>query len=422
MQFSNKGWIGVVLVSGFVLMAIYAPFLASSKPFIAYFDGEIYFPLFRYLLFSGFYTKAVDLFFNALIFTIPLAFFCGRYVWRWLLWGLIQLGLFFWALGGGVKDPAWRPESRYAELNGAVQAELIDRQQALWAAYGGDEAPTLWNQQKDQQGELYQKKRIWLEEQRLKLRWMIMPLVRPLHWEDEAGGSQALNGQLPWLERTRSNRKDLTAALIFGTRICIVVGFLSTLVALAIGVPIGALSGYYAGRVDLWVSRFLEVWESLPTLFMLLFVTAILQTKTIFLVIAAIGFFGWTGFARYVRGEMLKQRSLPYAEACVAMGFSRRYILFTQLLPNAVFPLWILLPFAMMGAITSEAGLSFLGLGEEGSCSWGVLMDEGRTAFPAEAYLLWPPALLLTLLLIAIALVGDALRDFLDPRMKDVMY
>jgi peptide/nickel transport system permease protein len=91
-------------------------------------------------------------------------------------------------------------------------------------------------------------------------------------------------------------------------------------------------------------------------------------------------------------------------------------IIFSHILPNAIPPLLTLLPFAIMGAITSEAGLSFLGLGEEGSCSWGVLMDEGRTAFPGESYLLWPPAILLTVLLIAIALVGDGLRDALDPK------
>ncbi|MCB1149889.1 MAG: ABC transporter permease, partial [Chlamydiia bacterium] len=76
------------------------------------------------------------------------------------------------------------------------------------------------------------------------------------------------------------------------------------------------------------------------------------------------------------------------------------------------------LPFAIMGAISAEAGLSFLGLGEEGSSSWGVLMDEGRNAFPGESYLLWPPAILLTILLIAIALVGDSLRDALDPKLQ----
>ena len=100
------------------------------------------------------------------------------------------------------------------------------------------------------------------------------------------------------------------------------------------------------------------------------------------------------------------------------MGFKDRRIIFTHILPNAIPPVLTLLPFAVMAAITSEAGLSFLGLGEEGSCSWGVLMDEGRAAFPGESYLLWPPAILLTLLLVAIALVGDATRDAIDPKMQ----
>ena len=100
------------------------------------------------------------------------------------------------------------------------------------------------------------------------------------------------------------------------------------------------------------------------------------------------------------------------------MGFSDRYIMFSHILPNAIPPLLALVPFAVMGAITSEAGLSFLGLGEEGSGSWGVLMDEGRTAFPAESYLLWPPAILLTIFLVAIAIMGDTLRDALDPKLR----
>ena len=91
--------------------------------------------------------------------------------------------------------------------------------------------------------------------------------------------------------------------------------------------------------------------------------------------------------------------------------------MFYHLLPNAIPPLLTLIPFAVMSAITAEAGLSFLGLGEEGSSSWGVLMEEGRAAFPAESYLLWPPAILLSLLLVTIAIVGDHLRDALDPKM-----
>ena len=162
----------------------------------------------------------------------------------------------------------------------------------------------------------------------------------------------------------------------------------------------------------------IEIWESMPTFFMLLMVVAFLHSKSIFIVIVVIGLFGWTGFSRFVRGEFLKQKQLPYVEACRAMGFSDRYIMFSHIFPNAIPPLLTLIPFAVMGAITSEAGLSFLGLGEEGSGSWGVLMDEGRTAFPSESYLLWPPAILLTIFLVAIALMGDALRDALDPKIQ----
>ena len=104
--------------------------------------------------------------------------------------------------------------------------------------------------------------------------------------------------------------------------------------------------------------------------------------------------------------------------ACKSLGYNHPKIMFSHILPNAIPPILTLLPFSMMAAITSEAGLSFLGLGEEGSTSWGVLMDEGRSVFPAESYLLWPPAILLTALLICIALIGDVMRDAIDPKMR----
>jgi peptide/nickel transport system permease protein len=263
-----------------------------------------------------------------------------------------------------------------------------------------------------------QQRREWLQQESSKIRWMIMPLLSSFHWEDDAGGQRAFNHYVPWWQLTRINGKDLLAALIFGVRISIVVGMTSVLIALIIGVPIGALAGFYGGKFDIVVSRLLEIWESMPAFFMLLMVVAILQSKSIFLVIAAIGLFGWTSFSRYVRGEFFKQRNLPYVEAGRALGFRDGYIIFKHILPNAIPPVLALMPFAIMGAITAEAGLSFLGLGEEGSTSWGVLMDEGRSAFPEDSFLLWPPATLLTIFLVAIALVGDDLRDALDPKLQ----
>lgn len=498
----------LVIIFLYVLVAIYAPFLASSRPIIVKYNGEWYFPLFRYLFYSGFYTKKIDLFFNLLIFTFPF-FLLGvvRSSKKLLVFmALLQLTLFLYFAYRTPDDPASDPilnrarqealtktpswdfelqhMSPYEQINTLTAYRLLREQneklskrassflegaRKKWIDRKVREAklklhrdgvpaekhptseeltrtiaeaknpeitmPTLWNQM--QQHYRAQVERLsrsdtpvdqvrlkalrerheWLENGSQNLQFMAMPLVRHFHWEDDAGGQQSLNRHIPWYELTRINRKDLVAALIFGVRISLVVGVLAVALALVIGIPFGAVAGYYGGRFDIIVSRLLEIWESMPTFFMLLLVVAITQSKSIFIVISVIGLFGWTSFARYIRGEFFKQRNLPYVEACKAQGFSDRYIIFTHVLPNAIPPILTLLPFSIMGAITAEAALSFLGLGEEGSSSWGVLMDEGRSAFPGESYLLWPPATLLTILLISIALVGDALRDALDPKL-----
>lgn len=259
----------------------------------------------------------------------------------------------------------------------------------------------------------------WQEVQNARLRILIPPLLRDFHWEDDAGGSQAFNGYLPWWELTRVNRKDLVSSLLFGIRISIVVGATAVGLSILIGIPLGMLAGYFTGKLDLVVCRIIEVWEAMPTFFMLLLVVAITQTKSIFLVIGVLGIFGWTSFGRFIRAETLKQRTLPYVMACRSIGYPSGRIIFSHILPNAIPPILTLLPFSMMAAITSEAGISFLGLGEEGATSWGVLMDEARSVFPGESYLLWPPAVMLTVLLVSIAIVGDALRDAIDPKMRD---
>lgn len=387
--FKHKlGGIGLVIVLFYLLMAVYAPFLASSKPIVVQYQGEWYFPLFRYLFYSGFYTKPLDLFFNLLIFTLPLALLIRR-KWAWGLMACLQCALFAALLIYGVRDPANDPELTKALIaergsKNFDESKFKNAYAKLNDALALPESP--------------------------EIKWKLMPFFSHFHWEEDAGKSGSSSYVL------RINGKDLTAALIFGARISLVVGLLASGLALAIGIPIGSFAGYYGGRFDLVVCRLIEIWESMPVFFMLLFAVAILQSKSVFIVIALIAVFGWTGFSRYMRGECLKQRSLAYVEASKAVGFSDSTILFKHIFPNAIPPVLTLLPFAIMGAISSEAGLSFLGLGEEGSTSWGVLMDEGRSAFPARSYLLWPPALVLLILLVAIALIGDALRDTLDPK------
>ncbi len=385
-----------------------------------------------------------------MMFTLPL---CVLALWFFKRKGVVivtflalQFLLFFALLKWGIKDPSFDPilnkkrqEALQKNSNLSFQDDLAfippygrvqllvkekqrEAQNLRLAPYKeeylkryGDEMPTLWNIDRLQVKSPYlQEREKWMRDQKLK--FVIWPLIRDFHWEEDAGGAANLNQVVPFMELTRINRKDLVAALIFGVRISLVVGITAVLIALIIGVPVGALAGYYGGRFDIITCRLLEIWETMPTFFMLLFVVAMTASKSIFLVVLVIGVFGWTTFSRYIRGEFLKQRRLSYVEALHALGFNDGRIIFKHILPNAIPPLLTLLPFAVMGAITSEAGLSFLGLGEEGSTSWGVLMDEGRQAFPAESYLLWPPAILLVILLTAIALVGDSLRDALDPK------
>src|SRR5690606_19820198 len=135
------------------------------------------------------------------------------------------------------------------------------------------------------------------------------------------------------------------------------------------------------GIADVIVCRFIEIWESMPAFFMLLLIMAMTQTKSIFILIAVIAIFGWTGFSRYVRAEVLKQKNSYYVDYCKLQGYSNFKILFKEILPNSLTAVLTLVPFALVGAITSEAGLSFLGLGEENTPSWGTLMEEGREAF-----------------------------------------
>lgn len=503
------GLLGLGVTLLYCLMAIYAPLLASSKPLIVQYDGNWYFPLFRYLFYKGFYTKYLDIFFNLLMFTIPLMIVFRKRK-RWVLAIIIfQFVAFLSFIFGPIKapdedlalnlsrqqaiekqakrnqDPSQIPQPSpnlswafdLAHMNDYSKLKLLLNTQKLQEEHQklihlqknyGQEIPTLWqinavnaearkaslekqlgtqettyweavdmlalmhlplpiatsirnaiaNYQNVRASLNYQNdQEQWLKTEQAKLCCKVMPFISHYHWEDDAGGTQAFNQYVGWTDLTRVNRKDLTAALIFGARISLVVGIVSISLALLIGIPLGALAGYYGGTLDIFFSRILEVWESMPTFFMLLFIVAILQSKSIFIIITVIGLFGWTGFCRFARGEFFKQRHLSYVEACRSQGFSNAYIMFTHILPNAIPPILTLLPFAIMGAMASEAGLSFLGLGDEGSTSWGVLMDEGRNAFPGESYLLWPPALLLTGLLVAIALIGDALRDAIDPKL-----
>lgn len=468
-QIISKRWvnkIALLIFFLFVLCAVFAPFLASSQPILVIYDGSWYSPLIRSLFFTGSYPKVIDRFYNMMIFTLPIAliaYFLFKQSLKRVLIGflLLQTCAFAFVTLWPIKNPVrmsisgdynWQEEvkgmSPYARLQQLISRRSMEAQQKRLAPYTksylealsrrkgepmmGDASllPTQWNSSQSQLRELRSRvtnpqrlayldeKERWIDEELKKVRLVVMPLIRPYGYQEDVGGNQLFNQTLPWYELSRTNRRDLTAALIFGIRISLLVGIGSVAISLLIGITLGAVAGYFGGKLDLALSRLLEVWEGMPTLFMLLMLVAITESKSVAWIIFFIGIFGWTGIARYVRSETLKIRPLAYIQACKTLGYSQKRTLFYHLLPNALSTVITLLPFAIMSAIVAETGLSFLGLGEEGSASWGVLMDEGRRNFPAESALLWPPAILITILLSTLAILGDALRDALDPRLR----
>lgn len=365
-------WIGLIF-----LLGLYAPFLASSRPFFAYYEGKLYFPLFRTLIYKNVYTKPLDLFFNLLMFTLPLGVLIRAFVKnkRSYFFGaliLLQVGTFYYF-------------STHVSLGPhASTFQKIDKLVA--------------NSEKVSSHQFYARP----------------PITS--HWEQNALKEHISNSHWNTL---RINGQNLMATLLFGIRYSFTLALLACALAFLIGTLVGAISGFLGGRIDLLVCRGIEVWESLPTLFILLLLVSITKEVSFFFVVLVLALFSWTSIARVVRIEMIKHRHLAYIEVLKNMGTSKIRILFKHLLPNCYWMLISLMPHALIGAITYESALSFLGLGDRKSCSIGLLLDEARMAYPMEPSLFWPPTLLLMVILISLAWLGDSLRKASDPKLNE---
>jgi microcin C transport system permease protein len=181
------------------------------------------------------------------------------------------------------------------------------------------------------------------------------------------------------------------------------------------GVLYGSVQGYFAGWTDIAMERFHEIWGAMPTLYMLI-IFAALFSPSFWLLVILLSLFGWMGIASYVRAEFLKNRTLDYVRAARALGQSNRKIMFRHILPNSITPVVTLIPFEMAAAIGSLTSLDFLGLGvPPGTPSLGELLNQGKENLDA-----WWISLstfgVLVLMLLLLILIGDALRDALDPR------
>ena len=214
---------------------------------------------------------------------------------------------------------------------------------------------------------------------------------------------------------TDDRGRDVLARLIYGLRISILFGLALTAIGMVLGILAGAVQGYFAGRIDLTMQRLIEIWSSIPELYLLLILASIFE-PSIWVLLAILSLFGWMGLSDYVRAEFLRNRGLEYVAAARALGLRRRTIITRHVLPNSMTPVIAFLPFRMSAAIVALTSLDFLGLGVPPSTpSLGELLAQGKANLDAWWISLPTFAVLVGLLLLLI-FVGEALRDALDTR------
>jgi microcin C transport system permease protein len=218
---------------------------------------------------------------------------------------------------------------------------------------------------------------------------------------------------------TDDRGRDLLAQLIYGFRVSVLFALALTLSGVVLGVLLGAVQGFYGGRTDLWFQRGIEIWSAMPELYLLIIFSAIFS-PSITLLLVLLSLFGWMGLSDYVRAEFLRNRQMDYVRAARAMGLSNAHIIWRHILPNSLTPVVTFLPFRMSGAILALTSLDFLGLGvPPGTPSLGELLSQGKNNIDAWWISLSTFAVLVVTLLL-LTLMGDALRDALDPRKQSL--
>lgn len=210
--------------------------------------------------------------------------------------------------------------------------------------------------------------------------------------------------------------RDIGAGLVYGAQVSLLVGLVSTVVALTIGVTLGALAGFYGGLIDDALMRFTEFFQTIPNFALAIVLVAIFQPSTESVVLA-IGIVSWPPVARLVRGEFLSLRSREFVQAARVVGQTNGQIIFRQILPNTLSPIIVMASLMVATAILLESSLSFLGLGDPDTMSWGYMIGAARTVIRQAWWLSVFPGVAILLTVLALNLVGEGLNDALNPRL-----
>lgn len=258
----------------------------------------------------------------------------------------------------------------------------------------------------------------WLVEQIESNGWILWPPV-PYSYDTHINN---LPGPAPtpptadnWLG-TDDQARDVFARVVYGFRISVLFALLLTFGSAIVGVMVGAIQGYYGGKVDLFGQRFLEIWSSLPVLFLLIILASII-TPNFWWLLGIMLLFSWTSLVDVVRAEFLRGRNLEYVRAARALGASNGQIMRRHILPNAMVATMTFLPFLLTGAITTLTSLDFLGFGlPPGSASLGELVAQGKNNLHAP-WLALSAFGVLSIMLTLLVFIGEGVRDAFDPRL-----
>lgn len=228
-------------------------------------------------------------------------------------------------------------------------------------------------------------------------------------WEGPSGSH--------WLGTDQFGR-DIYARIIVGTRLAVIIGIGASLISVLSGTVTGLISGYFGGRIDLFMQRLIDAVQAFPGLVLLLLLVSIMDQPNLTLTVIALGFLGWASSTRIVRAAVLVAANSTYVEAARSYGASDKRVMFRHVLPNIMAPIVVIFSISIGLYILAEASLSFLGLGPADKTTWGKMVNSGRAALDLNPWESVFSGAAITLAVLGFNLAGDALRDELDPRLR----